>query len=94
MFVILLLFSRKIRTTIPQTAVSLFFDMGGAAPPTKIQQVKRFEIGDDVEGPDDEKASSLVAKYCEKMTLPLPKSTDTVHKEECVFSFDNAFTKD
>lgn len=68
--------------------------MGGAAPPTKIQQVKRFEIGDDVEGPDDEKASSLVAKYCEKMTLPLPKSTDTVHKEECVFSFDNAFTKD
>ena len=28
------------------------------------------------------------------LSFRLPKSTDTVHKEECVFSFDDAFTKD
>ena len=69
--------------------------MGGAAPPAPTKtQVKRFELPDDVVGPDDEKAASLVAKYCEKTSFRLPKSTDTVHKEECVFSFDDAFTKD
>ena len=42
-------------------AVSLYFDMGGAAPPAPAKtQVKRFELPDNVVGPDDEKRVLLL----------------------------------
>ena len=70
--------------------------MGGAPPPkpsTKTQ-VKRFELSKYVSEPADLKSANLIASHVEKITsLAPPTKNTTVHKEECVFSFDDAFTK-
>lgn len=71
--------------------------MGGAPAPTITPstktQVKQYELPDDVLDPEDSAVAALVSAYVNGRALELPKSNSTVHKEECVFSFDDAFCK-